>query len=197
MLKKLIETDQYLFDLINQQWVHPFLDVVMPLLRNQYTWVPVYFFLLLFGYFNFRNKLLPWVGFFLLTFALTDLISTQIFKEYIQRPRPCWDNFTASHVRMLIPCSHAYSFVSSHATNHFGMSAFIFITLRNFFSKSLWIVFLWAFLVALAQIYVGAHYPGDVIGGAVLGLLIGIFSSGIFKKYFSLHASAENKTQVM
>ena len=155
----------------------------------------VYFFLILFGLLNFRKQFLPWVGFFLLTFALTDLISTQIFKEFIQRPRPCWDNITAAHVRMLIPCSHAYSFVSSHASNHFGIAIFLFTTLQPFFRKGLWIVFIWALSVSLAQVYVGAHFPGDVLGGAVLGLFIGYLTAKRFKKYYALSPQITSQTQ--
>ena len=186
MLQRLIQADRTLFELINQQWTNPFLDGLMPFLRNQFTWVPVYFFLILFGYFNFRRRLLLWIGFFLLTFALTDSISTQIFKEYIQRPRPCWDNFTAANARMLIPCSHAYSFVSSHAANHFGIAIYLFGTLRPFFKKYLWIVFVWALIVSIAQVYVGAHFPGDVMGGCFLGLILGNFTMKIYNKYFPI-----------
>ncbi|MFN9710046.1 MAG: phosphatase PAP2 family protein [Bacteroidota bacterium] len=191
MLQQIIQADRYLFERINQQWTHPLLDALMPFFRNQFTWVPVYFFLLIFGYFNFRKNLLPWIGFFLLTFALTDMISSQIFKEYIQRPRPCWDNFTSSHVRMLIPCSHAYSFVSSHAANHFGMAVFIFGTLRSFFTKYLWIVFIWAILVSMAQVYVGAHFPGDILGGCILGLILGNFTKKIFNKHFNIELPSD------
>lgn len=187
MLQKLINADRYLFDLINQQWAHPLYDTIMPFIRNQYTWVPVYFFLLIFGYLNFRKQLLQWVGFFLLTFALTDLISTQILKEFIQRPRPCWDSFTSDHVRMLIPCSHAYSFVSSHAANHFGIALFLYFSLSAYVKKGLSVVFLWASMVCIAQVYVGAHYPGDVLGGAVLGLIIGKTTSVLYMRYAKPH----------
>ena len=85
---------------------------------------------------------------------------------------------------MLIPCSGAYSFVSSHAANHFGMSIFIFGTLRNLLNRNLWLVFVWAFLVSISQIYVGAHFPGDVLGGSILGLLIGYTTMKFYNKYF-------------
>lgn len=186
MLKKILQTDQYFFELINQYWSNPLMDAVMPFFRNQFTWVPIYFFLLLFAWFNFKKSIIPWIGFFLLTFSLTDLISTQIIKEIVQRPRPCWNELTSDHVRMLIPCSPAYSFVSSHAANHAGMAIFIFGTLRPFTGKRYWIVFIWAFLICLAQVYVGAHFPGDVIGGAFLGLITGYFTMKTCNKYYSL-----------
>jgi membrane-associated phospholipid phosphatase len=186
MLEKIIEVDRKFFEVINQEWANPLLDALLPFFRNEFTWVPVYFFLLLFGYLNFRNRLIPWIAFFLLTFALTDLISTQIFKAYFQRPRPCWDALTSEHVRMLIPCSHAFSFVSSHAANHFGMAIFIFGTLRNFFNQKIWLVFVWALLVCLSQVYVGAHFPGDVIGGSILGLLLGFINMKWYNKYYQM-----------
>jgi undecaprenyl-diphosphatase len=185
MLQKLINADRYLFDQLNQQWSHPLADVLMPFIRNQFTWVPVYFFLLIFGYLNFRKQLIPWVGFFLLTFGLTDIISTQILKEFIQRPRPCWDSVTSGHVRMLIPCSHAYSFVSSHAANHFGMAVFLYASLSPYVKKGLYLVYIWAFMVCIAQVYVGAHYPGDVLGGTILGVIIGKLTSGFYTRYIN------------
>ncbi|MBU6158015.1 MAG: phosphatase PAP2 family protein [Bacteroidetes bacterium] len=187
MLNSLIETDHYLFRLINQEWTHPWLDVLMPIIRNQFTWVPVYFFLLSFGYNHFRRQLLMWVGLFLLTFALTDLISSQIFKAYFERPRPCWEIATQAQARMLIPCSHAFSFVSSHAANHFGISTFLFITLTPFFRRrNLSVVYVWAGMVGLAQVYVGAHFPGDVVGGGILGILIGIGTGKLSALYLPL-----------
>lgn len=193
MIHSLLETDRYLFQLINQEWANPPLDVLMPIIRNQFTWVPVYFFLLLFGFRHFRKQLLWWVGAFLLTFALTDLISTQFFKAFFERPRPCWDIFTQTQARMLIPCSHAFSFVSSHAANHFGISTFLFITLAPFFRKRyLSIVFLWALLVCLAQVYVGAHFPGDVFFGGILGIIIGMITGRLSFRFLPLRSVNNN-----
>jgi membrane-associated phospholipid phosphatase len=193
MLNSLIETDYHLFRLLNQEWTNPVFDIVMPIIRNQFTWVPVYFFLLSFGYHHFRKRLLLWVGFFLLTFTLTDLISTQIFKAYFERPRPCWNMVTQSQARMLIPCSHAFSFVSSHAANHFGISTFLFITLSPFFRRRfLSIVFLWAMMICMAQVYVGAHFPGDVVAGGLLGILIGILTGKLSTRYYPLQPFDNN-----
>lgn len=178
------QADRYLFGLINQDWQHPVLDAVMPFLRNQYLWAPVYLFLLLFAGINFRKQAGWWVLFFLVTFALTDLVSTQIIKAFVQRPRPCWDGVTANTARMLIPCSHAYSFVSSHAANHFGISVFIIVTLRQLAGKWVWLALPWALLVCYAQVYVGAHFPFDIAGGAALGIVVGSITAARYLKAF-------------
>ncbi len=184
MLKPVLQFDRSLFYLINNKWSNGFFDAVMPFIRNQFFWVPVYFFLLLFIFVNFKKKALWWILFFIATFALTDLISTQIIKSLVERPRPCADSISAQSVRMLIPCSYSYGFVSSHAANHFGLSIFIFQTMKHFAKPWVWLAFIWAMLVSYAQLYVGAHYPADVAGGALLGILIGYRTSIIFNKQF-------------
>ncbi len=89
-------------------------------------------------------------------------------------------------VRLLVPCSGSYSFTSSHATNHFGMAAFFFFTFRHFLKYWAWIPFVWAFLVVYAQIYVGIHYPLDIIGGAGLGIALAWMVASFFNKRFGL-----------
>lgn len=184
MLKPFIDFDRWLFYYINNKWSNGLFDAVLPFARNQFTWVPVYLFLLVFVFVNFRKKAAWWVLFFLATFALTDLISTQLIKAFVERPRPCADAVASETVRMLIPCSYSFSFVSSHAANHVGLAMFMFVTMKHFAGKWIWLAFAWAFLVCYAQVYVGAHFPFDVLGGALLGLLIGSQTAAIFKKQF-------------
>lgn len=184
MVKALLNFDRSLFSTINQTWSNPVFDVLMPFIRNQFFWVPVYLFLLAFMVLNFRKKAGWWVLFFLATFALTDMISTQVIKAFIERPRPCADVFTSDTARMLIPCSYSFSFVSSHAANHFGIAMFVFMTLKQISNRSIWLLFVWAFVVCYAQVYVGAHFPFDVLGGALLGLFIGHRTAIIFNRQF-------------
>lgn len=184
MLKSVLQMDRSLFYYINNRWSNDVFDAVMPFIRNQYFWVPVYLFLLVFVLTNFRTKALWWILFFLATFALTDLISTQVVKALVERPRPCVDPFASEVVRMLIPCSYSHSFVSSHAANHFGMAMFMFMSMKQFSNRWIWLVFVWALLVSYAQVYVGAHFPFDVSGGALLGLFIGHRTAIIFNKQF-------------
>ena len=103
------------------------------------------------------------------------MTGTYVFKHGFERLRPCNDPEFTDHVRLVIKhCGGGYSFLSNHAANHFGMAVFFFITLRHVFRKWAWLVFVWAGLIAFAQVYVGVHYPLDVLCGALLGMVFGI-----------------------
>ncbi|MEO6612935.1 MAG: phosphatase PAP2 family protein [Chitinophagaceae bacterium] len=182
---RLVEWDQWLFTRINSDWTNPFLDSVMPFLRNPYNWAPLYIFLLVFVLLNYKTKGLWWVVFFLATVALSDMTGTYVFKKGFERWRPCNDPDFYMQVRLLLNrCGGGYSFVSNHATNHFGMATFFFITFRHQFRTWAWAGLCWAALIAYAQVYVGLHYPLDVIGGALLGTAFGISTGTFFNKRF-------------
>jgi len=83
-------------------------------------------------------------------------------------------------------CSGGYSFPSSHATNHFGAAVFFFCTLRPYLKKWAYLFFFWAASISYGQVYVGVHYPSDVIGGAILGSIIGYLMSLIYRKKIGL-----------
>jgi membrane-associated phospholipid phosphatase len=182
---RLVELDQWLFIKINSDWTNPFLDAVMPFVRNAYNWAPLYLFVLVFVLLNFKTKGLWWVVFFLATVALSDMTGTYVFKKGFERLRPCNDPDFFMQVRLLLNrCGGGYSFVSNHATNHFGMAVFFFITFRHQFRAWAWIGLCWAALIAYSQVYVGLHYPLDVIGGALLGTAFGISTGTFFNKRF-------------
>jgi undecaprenyl-diphosphatase len=82
--------------------------------------------------------------------------------------------------RHIVPDSHGFSFPSSHATNHFAMAMFIYITCSKFHSGIKYLAFFWAAAVAYAQVYVGVHYPIDVLAGATLGCWIGYLTGNYF-----------------
>ena len=102
------------------------------------------------------------------------------------RLRPCNDPINALHGRLLVECGSGYSFPSSHATNHFGMSLFLYFTFGSFFKWIKPVVILWAALVAYAQVYVGVHYPIDVVTGACIGSIIGYIVARLFNKLVML-----------
>ena len=176
MLNNLIKIDRYLFLKINQDCRNVFFDTIMPFFREPKFWAPLYLFLLLFVFINFGKKAIWWVIATLVTVSATDIISSKIIKPFFARARPCMDPEFSSKVRLVAAyCGGNGSFTSSHAANHFGLAMFFFVTMQHMAPKFVRYFFIWAALVCFAQIYVGVHYPSDVLGGAVLGILIGGF----------------------
>lgn len=187
VLQKLEQLDRWLFMQINDQLSNPFFDSIMPYLRNAYFWTPLYLFLILFVTLNFKNRGWWWLLLFLCTVSLTDIVSSRILKESFERLRPCSDPDFLGNVRLLVDhCSGGYSFTSSHAANHFGMATFFFITFRRQFKNWALFAFLWAAAICYAQVYVGVHYPFDILGGAIAGVSVGLMTSRFFNKQFGI-----------
>ena len=182
-LQWLEQWDAYLFLKINTVWTNPFLDSIYPWWRDANTWIPLYLFLLVFVILNFKKKAGPWILFVVLTLVLTDQLNSTYIKSWVGRLRPCSDPNFMGHVRLLLNnCSGGFSFPSSHAVNHFGFAMFVFLTLRPIPKKWGYLLFLWAGSIAYGQVYVGVHYPIDVLSGSLLGCLLGYIMATIFNK---------------
>ena len=187
LFESLQSIDQNLFVYINRVATHPILDTLMPFFRESTFWIPFYLFLIVFVFVNFGKNGWAWLLFAFITVLLTDQVSSSIIKNWVQRPRPCADSLFSGQVRLLLDhCSGGYSFTSSHATNHFGVATFLFITLGRFFGNWKYLLFFWAALICYAQVYVGVHYPLDVICGAIIGILIGKFTFALHEKFNTL-----------
>ena len=180
MLEQLIHYDQELFLLINQVFSNVFFDWLMPILRNPYTWAPLYLFLIIFLIRNYKKKGMVMLVFFILTFALADSISSSLIKPEVMRIRPCNDVVFKDQVKLRVRCGSGYSFPSSHATNHFALGVFLLVIFRKRWKPIIWLSLGWAASISFAQIYVGVHYPIDIIAGAILGSIIGIFTASVF-----------------
>jgi undecaprenyl-diphosphatase len=184
IFRELIRSDHWLFRQINQHWVNPAFDEVFVFIRQAELWVPLYLFLLVLALLNFGRKGIWWALTFIMTVIIGDLTSSSLIKHNIFRLRPCRNPGLADQVRVLVNyCPQSSSFTSSHACNHFAMACFIFITLNQTGSWR-WLFFLWAVAISYAQVYVGVHYPLDVLGGALAGSLIGCTMSVFFRKQF-------------
>lgn len=180
----LVEIDRKGFFQINHGMSNDLFDVLMPLMRNSLTWVPLYLFIISFVVINYKKKSVWWILFVALTVACTDLVGTQVFKYNFERLRPCNDPQLINFVRLVLGrCSGGYSFISNHAINHFGVATFFLFTFKPIF-KYAWILLIWAGVIGFAQIYVGVHYPFDVLVGSLLGILIGGITGKIFNKRF-------------
>jgi undecaprenyl-diphosphatase len=150
----------------------PFGDTLMPYFSRIVVWFPLYLFTVYLIFRKFR-----WKGFWVLLFiamcvTLTDMLSFHAFKEVFHRLRPSYDPSLSHLVHMVGKKGGGlYGFVSSHAANVFGVAMFTSILLeKKWFTI---IIFFWAFLVSYSRIYLGAHFPGDILGGAFLGMFVG------------------------
>jgi membrane-associated phospholipid phosphatase len=185
LMDKLVQWDKWLFVKLNSQWTNPLFDTMAPLWRTPEFWAPLYLFLLLFTISNYKSRGAWWVLFFLCTFVACDMTGTYAFKKVFERIRPCNDPDFSMQVRLLLKqCGGGFSFVSNHAANHFGMGVFAFITLRHVIGKWAWLGIVWAGSVAYAQVYVGVHYPFDVLAGGLIGTIFGISTGTLFNKRY-------------
>ncbi len=159
-------------------------DVVLPLLREKWFWAPLYLFVAAFSWLNFGKKkallvVLGLVG----CVGLADFTSSSLIKKNVQRLRPCNDPAMIEEVALRVSCGAGYSFTSSHAANHFAAAVFL---IGVFGGLARWLrpaALSWAAAVALSQVYVGVHYPLDVLGGALLGATIGWAGALAFKRF--------------
>jgi undecaprenyl-diphosphatase len=186
-MNKLASLDKKLFSLINGSWHNDLFDTVMPFLRNANFWLPLYLFLLLFALSNFKKNTGWWIFFAAGTVIVANFISSDVIREIFFRLRPCNDPEMAGSVRVLVTYRPQSSgFISSHAANHFSMAAFFYFTLKKFIGKWGLLFFIWALAICYAQVYVGVHFPFDIIRGALIGFVFGYLSARSFNKTYDL-----------
>lgn len=199
MIEKLNELDTSLFLWLNS-FNSPFWDKVMWVVSGKIEWVPLYAILLAIVIYKYRWKSIWIVLAIALLITLADQISTEVFKKGIERLRPSHNEEIRDIVHVVKDYSGNYyrggfyGFVSSHAANSFAVATFFTLLFkRRWFTYS---IFFWASLVSYSRIYLGVHYPGDIIGGAILGAVIALLvylllNFGI-KKYYKTNNSIQD-----
>ncbi len=173
MIETLTQWDQSIFFWINQGWSSSFLDFLMPILRNKYTWLPFYLFLIVFSVYNLMRQGLWLIFCVIVAVGVSDTLSSKLIKNTVKRLRPCNTEMIQEQMELRVHCGSGYSFTSSHATNHFAVAVFLMYALGGIFKWVKWPLFFWALSIGLAQVYVGVHYPFDILAGSLLGAVIG------------------------
>ncbi len=166
MLELLNSIDLALFYFANVSLANPLTDCLMPIITsNDFLRIgyAIAMFLLLWR----GDKRLRWLVLFsVIVIVLTDQTSSQLLKKIIARPRPC---HILEDIHLLVNCGAGFAMPSSHAANAFGQAMFFALAVRR---SSVYIL-CFASLVALSRVFVGVHYPFDILAGAALGSLLG------------------------
>lgn len=166
----MVELDRTIFLFLNSLHT-PFLDRVMLVVSMRTVWIPFYILIAWLLILKYGKRV--WIPLALVPVLvlLTDQ-GSNLLKNLVERPRPCHEPLLEGLVHTVNGrCGGMYGFVSAHAANTFGIAAFTIPLLRrNWYT---WTVIIWAVIVSYSRIYLGVHYPGDVLGGALLGLATG------------------------
>lgn len=178
-MEKIIHFDKELFVFLNGLGSETY-DNLWLVITKQFYWTPLFLII-----FYLLQKKLGWkkFGFYILFTAVLLLICDQtanLFKWYFQRLRPCNDQEIKNIIRV-VKSSPSYSFFSGHATNSMATTVFTFMILKQYY-KHVYFLFLFPLIFAYSRIYLGMHFPGDILTGYVFGAAFGFLFYKIFKK---------------
>ena len=185
MIEHLIQADTRLFLLVNHTLSNPVFDRVMPVLTDGRFWVlPILAAAGLFFY-HWRRTALAVLALALVTVSVSDPLCNRIVKPSVRRLRPCNVNVNLPDGRFLLGRKSSFSFPSSHAMNVFAQAMLWSLLYRR--KKIAIPAFMLAALIAFSRVYVGVHYPLDVVAGAVLGMGCGGLVYGVCAGLITRH----------
>lgn len=179
-MEEIIQEDKKVFLYLNNLGDSSF-DQFWMLISSTWIWVPLY---IIFLYFLYKNHQLRSLVFILIFLAIGATVSDQlasVFKYSVARLRPCHDPTLEHHMR-IVKCGGQYGFYSAHASNTFFLASFLSILLKNKLKWFPYAIFVWALVVSYSRIYLGVHFPIDILVGAFVGSLLGVIFGALAKK---------------
>ncbi|NIJ43653.1 undecaprenyl-diphosphatase [Wenyingzhuangia heitensis] len=167
-LESLIQADQQLLIYLNNFGSQPF-DAYWLFVTKPTNWIPLFLFwlFLLIKNYSWRKGLFLFL-FICIMAGLSDVL-VNIIKYATTRPRPCWQDGVLEQIRIL-KCSRSFSFVSGHATTSTAVTTFVYLLFRKKYKWTI-LFYIYPLLFAYSRIYMGKHYPGDILCGYTLGVV--------------------------
>ena len=181
MLDAIKALDRQLLLAINHAHT-PALDALMTFASNRTVWFPAYAVLLGWLIYMFRRHAWVLLPLLLAALGLADSITSRLFKPFFARSRPCHSARLTGLLHLPDGCGGQFGFLSSHAANSVALAIFLALVLpAGRFRGLKWGVAAWAVLLSYSRIYLGAHYPTDVLGGALVGALLAWVAASLFR----------------
>ena len=182
-MEQLAQWDTDLFTFLNSLGIERYDSLWLGITTIQ-NWIPLYVVILLIFWFSFSQKKALLATLTTILLLVTALLCTSLVKNLVGRLRPSNNPELEGVIRMLqTPVD--YSFWSGHAATSFAVTFFVIAVLK---SKSKWayLFLIWPVLFSLSRIYVGVHYPSDILAGAIAGTAIAYMFVGIWKRLGAL-----------
>ncbi len=158
-----------------------FFDPIMLWISGKNEWYPMYAIIIGALIWRYKNRSIAMLLTITLSVVVSDRVCSGFLKPFIQRLRPCHEPSLQKLVHLVGDCGGQFGFCSSHAANTFTLGTCLFLLLGKEFT-SIKYFYVWAIIVSYSRIYVGVHYPLDVLAGAGIGVLASILCFKIYQR---------------